>query len=60
MTTKPNGGIAEHVEQKMALAADQLAHVDQTIRTFVKERPFVAVAGAIAFGYLLGMILSRR
>lgn len=38
----------------------ELARVDQEVRAFVKERPVLALIGAIAAGYLLGRVLRGR
>ncbi|MGH7858858.1 MAG: glycine zipper domain-containing protein [Candidatus Binatia bacterium] len=35
------------------------AEIDEQLRSFVHERPFVAVAAAVAAGFILGRILSR-
>lgn len=37
-----------------------LARVDTEVRAFVKERPVLALLGAIAAGYLIGRVLRRR
>jgi len=38
----------------------ELARVDEELRAFVKERPIMAVLGAMTMGYLAGRILRRR
>ena len=38
----------------------ELTEVDQKVRAFVKERPVLALLGAIAAGYLIGRVLGRR
>ena len=38
----------------------EMARIDQGVRAFVKERPVLALLGAITAGYLLGRVLRRR
>lgn len=38
----------------------ELARIDKQVRAFVKERPVLALLGAIATGYLFGRVLRRR
>ena len=38
----------------------ELERMDTEVRTFVKERPILALLGAVAAGYVLGRILRRR
>jgi ElaB/YqjD/DUF883 family membrane-anchored ribosome-binding protein len=40
-------------------AGKTLSAIDTEVRAFVKENPFVALAGAVVGGFLLGRILSR-
>jgi hypothetical protein len=40
-------------------ASETLSAIDTEVRAFVKENPFVALAGAVVGGFLLGRILSR-
>ena len=40
--------------------SDTLARVDKEVRAFVKERPVLALLGAITAGYLIGRVLRRR
>lgn len=42
----------EHLRQ-------QLETIDEQLRTFARERPFVAVGSALLVGYLAGRLLSR-
>jgi hypothetical protein len=42
-----------------ALRAD-LARVDSVARGFLRERPLVALAAALGFGYAVGRIVARR
>jgi hypothetical protein len=43
-----------------ALAGESVKNVDRGIRRFVTERPVVAVAAAVAAGFVVGRLLSRR
>jgi hypothetical protein len=38
----------------------ELARVDTQVRAFVKERPVLALLGAVAAGYLFGRLVRRR
>ena len=38
----------------------ELERIDREVRAFVKERPILALLGAITTGYLVGRILRRR
>lgn len=38
----------------------QLERVDSELRAFVKERPIMALLGAVAAGYVLGRMLRRH
>ena len=57
--------IAAATEAQPAAESDgemsaKLARVDTEVRAFVKERPVLALLGAIAAGYLIGRVLRRR
>ena len=39
---------------------DIAGDLDHWLRTFVRERPFVTVAAAVAAGFFVGRLLSRR
>jgi ElaB/YqjD/DUF883 family membrane-anchored ribosome-binding protein len=60
----PNG---EDTERSFAVVAEDAAaavdervrSLDEWVRTLVVERPFVAVAAALAGGYLIGRLASR-
>jgi hypothetical protein len=38
----------------------ELERMDRELRAFVKERPILALLGAMTTGYLVGRILRRR
>ncbi|MBS2027444.1 MAG: hypothetical protein JST54_06010 [Deltaproteobacteria bacterium] len=50
----------ERVEEQLQAAKDALADTDVKVRAFVKERPILCLAGAIALGYVVGKLVSRR
>lgn len=51
---------AERITDYLKDAQDGLREADQEIRDFVKENPLLALGMAVAGGYLIGRILSRR
>lgn len=48
---------AEELGNEMSV---QLERVDSELRAFVKERPIMALLGAVAAGYVLGRMLRRH
>jgi hypothetical protein len=48
--------LAPQLEQARAALSDW----NTKVSTFVRERPGTALLGALAFGYLVGKIASRR
>jgi len=53
------GDMADQLNDRFKDASASLRDIDEQARTFVKERPFVALAAAVAGGFLLGRLLSR-
>ena len=49
----------EQIQSKVREAEHRFEGVDRQVRAYVKERPFAAVAGALAAGFVFGRILSR-
>ena len=47
---------AQHMIEQGREAVD---HALETAAEFIRERPIVCLAGALAIGYLIGMIASR-
>ena len=37
----------------------QLERIDQEVRAFVKDRPILALLGAVAAGYVIGRMMRR-
>jgi ElaB/YqjD/DUF883 family membrane-anchored ribosome-binding protein len=54
------GELTEEVKGRVTQARSELEGFDRQFRAFVKERPFVALFGAIAAGYLVARLVSRR
>lgn len=59
--------IVEETFEKGAAAAldhvpgrEDLARLDRRVRTFVGEKPLLAVCLALATGYVVGRVLSRH
>ena len=52
-------GLAEELNDRLKDASAGLRDIDEQARAFVKESPFVALAAALAGGFLLGRLLSR-
>jgi ElaB/YqjD/DUF883 family membrane-anchored ribosome-binding protein len=53
------GGLADDLNDRLKDASASLRDIDAQTRAFVKESPFVALAAAVAGGFLLGRLLSR-
>jgi ElaB/YqjD/DUF883 family membrane-anchored ribosome-binding protein len=48
------------VEEAQRQAQQLVGEIDEWLRTFVKERPFASVATAVAAGFVVGRLLSRK
>jgi len=51
-----------NIEEAQQVIEQTRAAVDQAVETaseFIRERPIVCLAGALALGYLIGKIVSR-
>jgi len=48
------------LQDKIGQLRDGLGDADVRVRSFVKERPFASVFGALAAGYFLGRLIARR
>lgn len=51
--------IAAAAPAQLEAAKEQLEAVSKKVKVFVDEHPVVAVAGAVAAGFLVGRLLSR-
>jgi len=52
-------GLADDLNERFKDASAGLRDLDEQTRAFVKHSPFVALAAAVAGGFLLGRLLSR-
>ena len=52
-------GLADDLNERFKDAGAGLRDLDEQTRAFVKHSPFVALAAAVAGGFLLGRLLSR-
>jgi ElaB/YqjD/DUF883 family membrane-anchored ribosome-binding protein len=53
------GGLADELNEKLKDAGASLHDIDDRARTFVKDRPLVALGTAAVGGFLLGRLFSR-
>jgi ElaB/YqjD/DUF883 family membrane-anchored ribosome-binding protein len=49
----------EDAQQVMEQTRAAVDHAVETASEFIRERPIVCLAGAIALGYVIGKIVSR-
>jgi ElaB/YqjD/DUF883 family membrane-anchored ribosome-binding protein len=49
----------EDAQQMIEQSRQAVEEAMDTAATFIRERPIVCLAGALAFGYLLGKVVSR-
>lgn len=52
--------LQEQAEAQLRAARDALTDIDHKVRAFVKERPGLCLLGAVAAGFVIGRIVSRR
>ena len=52
-------GMADELNDRLKDAGANLRDIDEQARAFIKESPFVALAAALAGGFLLGRLLRR-
>ena len=57
--TSRMSGVADEFNNKLKDAGANLRDIDGRARAFMKDSPFVALAAAVAGGFLLGRLLSR-
>lgn len=50
----------EELQETLERAREELDHYVERASDFIRERPVVAVVGAVAVGWLIGRIASRR
>ena len=56
----PRSERAEQLAGKLDLATEQLRRVDRRLLAFVRAQPLVAAGSALAVGFVVGRVLSRR
>jgi|GEM_PF-1652129 len=49
----------EDAQQIMDQTRQAMDHAVDTAATFIRERPIICLAGAVAIGYVIGKIVSR-
>src|SRR5206468_2487922 len=57
--TMENQGQQPNGEDVLVRLKERIAPVDQWVRTLVRERPLLALAGALGIGYLVGRLVRR-
>jgi hypothetical protein len=50
----------EEITEGVNKARSEISRLDREFRALVKERPFLALVGAVATGYLVGRVFARR
>ena len=50
----------EEITEGVNQARSEIGRLDREFRALVKERPFLALVGAVAAGYLVGRVFARR
>jgi ElaB/YqjD/DUF883 family membrane-anchored ribosome-binding protein len=53
------GPMADEAAQMAEQARQALEQAQEQVATFIRERPLVCLAGALALGYVVGKIVSR-
>lgn len=51
--------VDEPADDLISRAKERIAPVDQWVRTLARERPLLALAGALGIGYLVGRLIRR-
>jgi hypothetical protein len=61
MTTNAvaENGLAQKVGAGVHVARAEIDQIDEQVRAFVRERPVVALFGAVGIGYFVARALSR-
>lgn len=49
----------KRVKQRAGEAAERLGELDRRARALSREHPFVALTGAVLFGFIVGRVASR-
>jgi ElaB/YqjD/DUF883 family membrane-anchored ribosome-binding protein len=49
----------EELRQRISALQDDVSQADKRIRAALRERPFIALGGAVLIGFVLGRIIGR-
>jgi ElaB/YqjD/DUF883 family membrane-anchored ribosome-binding protein len=55
-----NGPLPDDLQVRISKLREGLADLDQRTRSMVREHPVASVVGAVALGYFVGRLFSRR
>lgn len=50
----------ERLGPKLKEAGDQLSNVNEKVKSFIKENPGTCLLGALAVGFVVGRLASRK
>lgn len=49
----------EELRRRISALQDDVARADKRLRAALRERPFIALGGAILVGFMLGRVIGR-
>jgi ElaB/YqjD/DUF883 family membrane-anchored ribosome-binding protein len=49
----------DELRQRISALHDDVSEADKRIRAVLRERPFIALGGAVLVGFVLGRIIGR-
>ncbi len=49
----------EELRRRISALQDDVARADKRFRVVLRERPFIALGGAILLGFMLGRVIGR-
>ncbi len=56
----PLGDVAERLAPKIEEAQEQLMALNERVKGFIKANPGTTLLGAVALGFVIGRLASRR
>jgi len=56
----PENDALAQIEERLTELRETLVDLNAKAVTFVRERPVISIAGALAFGYVVGRAAARR
>ena len=56
----PLGDVAERLAPKIEEAQEQLMALNERVKGFIKENPGTTLLGAVALGFVIGRLASRK